>query len=73
MVSENRWNSKHLLSSLHFTTPRSRLVRDPRAGYRQSLSVLEHAKSSCSGLITKSSIMLGVGETDMQVLQALKG
>ncbi len=50
-----------------------RLVRDPRAGYKQSLSVLEHAKKSVDGMVTKSSIMLGCGETDQQVLQALKG
>ncbi|XP_064404293.1 lipoyl synthase, mitochondrial-like isoform X2 [Halichondria panicea] len=48
------------------------LVRDPRAGYKQSLSVLEHAKKSVDGMVTKSSIMLGCGETDQQVLQALK-
>ena len=50
-----------------------RLVRDPRAGYKQSLSVLEEAKKSVDGMVTKSSIMLGCGETDQQVLQALKG
>ncbi len=48
-------------------------MRDPRAGYKQSLSVLEHAKKSVDGMVTKSSIMLGCGETDQQVLQALKG
>lgn len=51
----------------------SRLVRDPRAGYKQSLSVLELAKKSVPGMVTKSSIMLGCGETDHQVLQALTG
>lgn len=50
-----------------------RLVRDPRANYKQSLSVLEQAKRSVPGMVTKSSIMLGCGETDQQVLQALKG
>ena len=50
-----------------------RLVRDPRATYKQSLSVLEHAKRVRPGLVTKSSIMLGCGETDKQVLQTLKG
>jgi lipoic acid synthetase len=48
------------------------LVRDPRAGYRQSLDVLEHAKLVKPDLVTKSSIMLGCGETDDQVLQTLK-
>ena len=51
----------------------SRLVRDPRAGYKQSLSVLEQAKKSVPGMVTKSSIMLGCGETDHQVLKALSG
>ncbi len=50
-----------------------RLVRDPRANYKQSLSVLEQAKKSIPNMITKSSIMLGCGETDMQVMQAMKG
>ena len=50
-----------------------RLVRDPRAGYKQSLAVLEQAKKSVPGMVTKSSIMLGCGEADQQVLQTLKG
>ena len=50
-----------------------RLVRDPRAKYRQSLDVLKHAKRSVPDLVTKSSIMLGVGETNQQVLQTLLG
>lgn len=49
-----------------------RLVRDPRANYKQSMSVLEQAKKSVPNMVTKSSIMLGCGETDQQVLQALK-
>ncbi|XP_077966800.1 lipoyl synthase, mitochondrial-like [Styela clava] len=48
------------------------LVRDPRATYDQSLSVLSHAKSVNQNILTKSSIMLGFGETDEEVLQALK-
>ncbi|EFA84129.1 lipoic acid synthetase precursor [Heterostelium album PN500] len=47
-------------------------VRDRRAKYRQSLAVLEHAKKVKPTLLTKSSIMLGLGETDEEVLQALK-
>eukprot|EP00128_Syssomonas_multiformis_P017663 Colp12_sorted_trinity150504_noHs@8333 len=47
-------------------------VRDRRANFRQSLKVLEHAKKSKPSLVTKSSIMLGVGETDEEVMQALK-
>ena len=47
-------------------------VRDLRAGYRQSLHTLEHARGLRSDLVTKSSIMLGVGEKDEEVLQALR-
>ena len=49
-------------------------VRDHRATYRQSLKVLEHAKSSqkSSPLFTKSSLMLGCGETSSEVIQAMK-
>eukprot|EP00475_Leptophrys_vorax_P037876 TRINITY_DN6587_c0_g1_i1.p1 TRINITY_DN6587_c0_g1~~TRINITY_DN6587_c0_g1_i1.p1 ORF type:complete len:351 (+),score=84.74 TRINITY_DN6587_c0_g1_i1:902-1954(+) len=49
-----------------------RTVRDYRAGYEQSLKVLEHAKNANSHVITKSSIMLGLGETDEQVLAAFR-
>ncbi|KAK9496241.1 hypothetical protein V1508DRAFT_363245 [Lipomyces doorenjongii] len=47
-------------------------VRDRRATFRQSLSVLEAAKNAKEGLITKSSIMLGLGETEAQVEDALR-
>lgn len=47
-------------------------VRDLRAGYQQSLATLEHARSLRSDLVTKSSIMLGVGEKDEEVMQALR-
>jgi len=48
-----------------------RWVRDHRASYKQSLSVLERAKKVNPSLITKSSIMLGLGEKDEEVRQAL--
>lgn len=41
--------------------------------FRQSLKVLNVAKEVNPDLITKSSIMLGLGETDEQVQQTLKG
>lgn len=47
-------------------------VRDPRANYRQSLRVLEYVKEIDPNIFTKSSIMLGLGETDEEVLQTLK-
>ena len=47
-------------------------MRDSRAGYKQSLSTLEHAKKVKPGLYTKTSIMLGLGETDEEVIQTMK-
>ncbi|XP_072920919.1 lipoyl synthase, mitochondrial [Hemitrygon akajei] len=49
-----------------------RHVRDPRANFDQSLNVLKHAKKVKSGLLSKTSIMLGLGETDEQVYATLK-
>ena len=51
----------------------ARLVRDPRANYKQSLEVLKHVKRIQPNMVTKSSLMLGLGETDDEVLQAMKG
>ncbi|XP_052252274.1 lipoyl synthase, mitochondrial-like [Dreissena polymorpha] len=48
------------------------MVRDPRANYKQSLSVLRHVKMFKPSLVTKTSIMLGLGETDSQVLRVLE-
>lgn len=48
-------------------------MRDPRANYRQSLEVLRHVKRIEPNMVTKSSLMLGLGETDDEVLQAMKG
>ncbi|KAL8556993.1 hypothetical protein ACS0TY_004460 [Phlomoides rotata] len=47
------------------------IVRDPWAGYEQSLIVLKHAKLSKEGMITKTSIMLGLGETDDELKEAM--
>ncbi len=47
-------------------------VRDPRAGYYQSLSVLEKLTKFADGdIYTKTSLMLGFGETETEVLQAM--
>jgi len=48
-----------------------KFVRDPKAGYHQSLSTLRHAKSVQPDLYTKTSIMLGLGETDDEVIQTM--
>jgi lipoyl synthase len=49
----------------------TRFVRDRRANYRQSLSVLKYVKQKFPKLITKTSIMLGCGETDDEIRQTL--
>ena len=47
-------------------------VRDRRANYRQSLDVLRSAKTMRDDLFTKSSIMLGLGETHEEVLGTMR-
>ncbi len=42
-------------------------VRDPRAGYEQTLAVLAHAKRYRPAVLTKTSLMLGLGETDAEI------
>lgn len=59
----------HNIETVEALTP---MVRDRRATFKQSLSVLQAAKAAKPGLITKTSIMLGLGETDEQVLHALQ-
>ena len=50
-----------------------RFVRDRRANYQQSLNVLKYAKSVSSGrILTKSSIMLGFGESDQQIMKTME-
>lgn len=48
------------------------VARDRRAGYAQSLSVLRGAKTMQPSLFTKSSLMLGLGETREEVVQAMR-
>ncbi|KAL9637750.1 MAG: hypothetical protein Q9164_002006 [Protoblastenia rupestris] len=59
----------HNVETVEELTP---MVRDRRAKFRQSLSVLKHAKISKPSLITKTSIMLGLGETEEQLWATLK-
>ncbi len=47
-------------------------VRDRRATYRQSLRVLEHLKSRPEQPYTKSSVMVGLGETDAELTQTFR-
>lgn len=46
-------------------------VRDPRASYRQTLSVLAHGKQHRPQVLTKTSLMLGLGETEDEIKQAM--
>ncbi len=46
-------------------------VRDPRAGYEQTIAVLAHAKQYKPAVLTKTSLMLGLGETDAEIAQCM--
>ncbi len=46
-------------------------VRDPRAGYQQTLEVLSKAKEMDSRILTKSSLMLGLGESFDEIEEAM--
>ncbi len=46
-------------------------VRDPRAGYDQTLRVLKHAKEHRAIVLTKTSLMLGLGEQDHEIMQTM--
>lgn len=59
----------HNLETVERLTPR---VRDRRARYRQSLEVLEYLKGRPEKPYTKSSLMVGLGETDEELLQACR-
>lgn len=62
----------HNVETVEGLTP---YVRDRRATFRQSLKVLEHVKAvkGKEGIITKTSIMLGLGETEEELWECLKG
>jgi len=59
----------HNIETVEALTP---FVRDRRATFRQSLGVLERAKQD-GARVTKTSVMLGVGEAEDQVVDALRG
>jgi lipoic acid synthetase len=59
----------HNIETVEELTP---YVRDRRATFRQSLKILEHAKKE-GVQVTKTSIMLGVGENHDQILRTLHG
>lgn len=47
-------------------------VRDPRASYEQTLAVLAHAKKHRPDVLTKTSLMLGLGEKDHEIMQTMQ-
>jgi lipoic acid synthetase len=47
-------------------------VRDPRAGYQQTLDVLAHAKAHRPTVLTKTSLMLGLGEQSLEIEQCFR-
>ncbi|KAJ8604307.1 hypothetical protein CTAYLR_002545 [Chrysophaeum taylorii] len=57
----------HNLETVRRLTPR---VRDRRASYDQSLACLRRAKRG-GGVVTKSSLMLGLGETEDEIRSAM--
>lgn len=59
----------HNLETVRSLTDR---VRDSLASYDQSLDVLRYLKQQCPDGYTKSSLMLGVGESRKETLQAMK-
>lgn len=60
----------HNIETVEALTP---FVRDRKAKFRQSLDVLRTAKEAQPDIITKTSIMLGLGETEEQLWHALRG
>jgi lipoic acid synthetase len=59
----------HNLETVERLTPH---VRDPRASYRRSLDVIAAVKRITPKMTTKSGLMVGLGETDYELRQALR-
>lgn len=59
----------HNLETVERCTPR---VRDRRAAYHQTLDVLREAKRAVPGMITKTSLMLGVGEREEEIIATMQ-
>jgi lipoic acid synthetase len=49
----------------------TRRVRDPRAGYTQTLDVLAMARAIAPAVLIKTSLMLGLGETDTEIIATM--
>ncbi len=59
----------HNIETVERLTPE---VRSPLAKYARSLSLLKYVKTNFPHIITKSGMMLGLGETKEEVIQALR-
>ena len=59
----------HNLETVERLTP---IVRDPRADYRISLILLKNAKAMRPDILTKSGIIIGLGETFAEIIRTLK-
>jgi lipoic acid synthetase len=60
----------HNLETVERLTP---TVRDRRASYAQSLNLLKTIKMESPSTFTKTSLMLGLGETQAEIHEALQG
>jgi len=59
----------HNVETVRRLTPR---VRDPRATFEQSILILKKAKELRPDIMTKSSIMLGLGETEDDIIETFR-
>ena len=63
---------KVIAHNIETTEPLTPRIRDPRATYEQSLKVLKAIKELNPHLYSKSSIMVGLGENEADLVQAMK-
>lgn len=57
--------------NLEVTRALTARIRDARCSYERSLEVLRHAKERAPERLTKSSLMVGLGETEAEVIEAM--
>lgn len=67
----SKCNAEVIGHNIECTKNLTKKVRDPRASYQQSLDVLSSLVKFNSNLITKSSIMVGFGESESDVVEAM--
>ena len=71
MFDQGRWRPDCFSTAGIRDLPVTPGVRDPRCSYERSLEVLSAYRALAPGLLTKSSLLLGLGETRAQVEQTL--